>query len=370
MDGGFFLIMTAMPFKVLALGGSSVSLGLIAAVGAVAYIVAAPLSGSLADRVPSRLLASLGAFSLVGCAVAAWLVQRLDLLIALQIFMGLGKALYWPPVQATVGHLTPAPQQGPVLGRFNLAWSGGKSLGFVIGGLLLAGYGFQATYFAGAACVILAAVTLPRPRRQVAQTEHGPTASAPATLPAGMLLMSWTANTAAYGAFGILTYHLPRLFEERGWQADLYGWYLGAVLGSQTLLFWWLGRRHDVRWTRARLWWPQLAHAAALALLPWCGAFGWLIITAPLVGFGCGIAYQASITASLHRPATRGRHAGIHEGLIGAGGFVPPLAAGLLVDMGLGLTSPYWLAASLLVGALAAQVGLSHRARSEHVPSP
>ncbi|MBD3221839.1 MFS transporter [bacterium] len=377
MDGGFFLIMAAMPFKVLALGGGSVALGTIAAVGAASYIVAAPTIGRLSDRVPRRLLSTAGAFSLVACAVAAWLVPWLEVLIGLQVLMGLGKALYWPPVQATIGDRTPPADQGVVLGRFNLAWSTGKSLGFVVGGLLLSTAGFQATYLTGAGCVIAAALTLPRERGpQTGAPGDEPTGPATAPLPAApaqpaaLLAMSWLANTAAYGSFGILTYHLPQFFEHRGWQADLYGWYLGAILGSQTLLFWVLGRLNRVRWTEARLWVPQLGHLAALVILPWLGGFAGLILTAPLVGLGCGVAYQASITASLQNPATRGQRAGIHEGLIGAGGFLPPLIAGVLVDRGLGLAAPYWFAAALVTVAIAGQVVLHRRARRNPADRP
>ena len=51
MDGGFFLIMTAMPFKVLALGGGAVELGLVPAIGAIAYVIVRarwPVTGATA----------------------------------------------------------------------------------------------------------------------------------------------------------------------------------------------------------------------------------------------------------------------------------------------------------------------------------
>lgn len=365
MDGGFFLIMAAMPFRILDLGGGGLALGLTAAVGAVAYIVAAPLAGRLSDRWPRGRLAGSGAAALVACAVAAWLVQRLDLLVALQLLMGLGKALYWPPVQATLGDLSSPAERGDVLGRFNVAWSTGKGLGFVVGGLLLAHVGFEAAYLAGAASVVAAAACLPRrsAAATVSERPDAPAAAAP-PLPAGFLAMSWVANTAAYAGFGILTYHLPQYIGQRGWQADTYGWFMGIVLASQTLMFLWMWRRGSRPWSPRRLWWPQLAAALALAWLPgWDGAMA-LLATAPLIGLGCGVSYQASITASLADAGTRGRRAGVHEGLIGAGGFAPPLLAGVLVRGGAGLAAPYVLAAGVLVLALLVQAGLHRRARN------
>lgn len=364
MDGGFFLIMAAMPFRILDLGGGGLALGMTAAVGAVAYIVAAPVAGRLSDRWPRRRLAGLGATALVGCAMAAWLVQRLDLLVALQLLMGLGKALYWPPVQATLGDLSIPADRGDVLGRFNVAWSTGKGLGFVAGGLLLAHAGFEAAYLAGAASVVAAAACLPyRPASPAPTTPPDPLAPPTTPLPAGFLAMSWLANTAAYAGFGILTYHLPQYIGQQGWQADTYGWFMGIVLVSQTLMFLWMWRRGSRPWSPLRLWWPQLAAALALAWLPgWDGSVA-LLLTAPLIGLGCGVSYQASITASLADAGTRGRHAGVHEGLIGAGGFAPPLLAGVLVRSGASLAAPYVLAAGLMVLALIAQAGLHRRAR-------
>ncbi|MEZ4387585.1 MAG: MFS transporter [Candidatus Krumholzibacteriia bacterium] len=362
MDGGFFLIMTAMPFRVLDLGGGALALGLTAATGAVAYIVAAPLAGRLADRAARRPLAALGAASLVACALLAWWIRRLDLLVALQVLMGLGKALYWPPAQAAVGDLTPAADRSRVLGRYNLAWSGGKGLGFVAGGLLLARAGFEATYLAGAACVVAAAMSLPRRGARPAE-DAAPDGAAIVTsdLPPGFLAMSWVANTAAYSAFGILTYHLPQYLGHRGWQADQYGWFLGAILASQTLVFLWLGLRRRQVWSRRGLWWPQAGALLAMALLPLWNDTWPLLLTAPLLGLGCGVCYQASITASLADPVVRGRRAGIHEGLIGAGGFAAPLLAGVLVRLGLPLAAPYLLGAACLAAALAAQAVIGRR---------
>ena len=59
MDGGFFLIMTAMPFKVLDLGGGALELGLVPAIAAVIYVVAAPIS-SRANVVLRNLVQEFG----------------------------------------------------------------------------------------------------------------------------------------------------------------------------------------------------------------------------------------------------------------------------------------------------------------------
>ena len=371
MDGGFFLIMVAMPFKVLALGGGALELGLVPAIGAVAYIVCAPLAGHWSDRVSRTLLCFGGGLVLVVCAVLALLIRRLELLLALQALMGLGKALYWPAVQATLADVSPGSRRIAVLGRFNVAWSTGKTLGFLIGGVLLACCGFRAVYLAGAASVVVAFVLLPKGRAVAAAVTA--VAAQPATDatrsdapgdPARLrrfLLMAWVANTAAYGAFGILTHHLPQWFAQHGWDAARYGWFLGAILASQTVVFVLLAGPVRLAWSAWRLWLPQALALVAVALIPVLPDLAALLLVAPVIGLGCGVCYTASIFYSLEAATARGRNAGIHEGLIGAGGFLPPLVAGLLVRAGLGLAAPYLLAAGLLAVALVVQIALGAR---------
>lgn len=370
MDGGFFLIMVAMPFKVLDLGGGALALGLAAAIGALSYIVGAPLAGRWSDRGNRTLLCLGGGLVLVVCAAAAWLTRQLVVLLALQALLGTGKALYWPAVQATLGDLSHAGSRVRVLGRFNVAWSGGKTAGFLAGGLLLQTLGFGAVYLAGALCVAAAFVLLPRGAKVAAAAAvaadgapgapplAGDAAAAGSSRLHLFRTMGWMANTAAFGAFGILTHHLPQWFLARGWDAGHYGWFLGAILASQTAVLSVLGGRVQLVWSAGRLWLPQVLGLAAVGLIPLATALGPLLLLAPLIGVACGVSYAASIFYSLEAPAERGRYAGIHEGLIGAGGFLPPLLAGLLVQAGLGLAAPYLLAAALLGGALLVQMGL------------
>ena len=364
MDGGFFLIMVAMPFKVLDLGGGALELGLVPAIGALTYIISAPLSGRWSDRVSRTLLCLAGGLVLIAAALLAWWAQRLEVLLGLQVLMGLGKALYWPAVEATVGDLCPPDRQTAALGRFNVAWSSGKTVGFLAGGLLLGCCGFEAVYLAGAASVVAAFLLLPKGDVTVdaGARDCGPSEISGETSRLRLLrTMGWIANTAAYGALGILTHHLPQWFAVHGWSPERYGWYLGLILASQTAVFLLLAGPVGKTWSLRRLWIPQLLSAAAVAAIPALSGFGGLLATAPIIGLGCGVCYTASIFYSLTSDVARGRNAGIHEGLVGAGGFLPPLMAGVLVRVGLGLSAPYLLAGGLLLAALMLQIGLQVR---------
>jgi MFS family permease len=363
MDGGFFMIMTAMPFKVLVLGGGALELGLVPAIGAVAYVICAPLAGHWSDRAGRTRLCLAGGLTLIACAVLAYRASTLSALLALQLLMGLGKALYWPVVQSTLGDLTPAIDRIRVLGRFNVAWSGGKTLGFLLGGLLLDRFGFRAVFLTGAASVALAFLVLPR-GGQASRAGGAATTTieaSPLSAPAAAHLRAlrrqgWIANLAAYGVLAILTNHLPQWFSSLGWGEARYGVFLSSIFVAQTLVFLLLSGPLRFPHSPSRLWIPQLAALVAVAAVPALTAFPALLVVVPVLGLTCGVAYTASLHFSLESAQARGRFAGIHEAVIGAGGFLPPLLAGLAVRSSGWLGAPYILAAGLLAAALVVQV--------------
>lgn len=361
MDGGFFLIMTAMPFKVLALGGGAWELGLVPAIGAIAYVICAPLAGHWSDRVGRTRLCLGGGLTLIAGAVLAYRAATVEALLGMQLLMGLGKAMYWPVVQSMLGDLTAPADRVKVLGRFNVAWSGGKTLGFLLGGLLLARFGFKTVFVTGAAWVALAVLALPRGRQTpvdvVAAGAGGPVpAAAEAARLRALRHQAWLANLAAYGVIGILTHHLPQWFASLGWGEARYGVFLSSIFVAQTLVFLLLTGPLRFPHAPSRLWLPQLAALAVVAAVPAVTAFPVLLALVPVLGLSCGLAYAASLQFSLESAAARGRFAGIHEAVIGAGGFLPPVLAGLAVRASGWLGAPYVLAAGLLAGAIVAQI--------------
>jgi predicted MFS family arabinose efflux permease len=64
------------------------------------------------------------------------------------------------------------------------------------------------------------------------------------------------------------------------------------------------------------------------------------------------VAYHSSLHASLRRPHGRGRAAGLHEMLIGAGNASVPLAGGALARASGSLAAPFLLAGALLSAGL------------------
>jgi len=375
MDGAFFLILAAIPFKVLDLGGGPVALGLVPAIGSLTYIIFTLLAGRWSDRVGRTWLCLTGNSTLILFAILAFQCHDLALLLLLMPLMGIGKALYWPVVQATVGDISGPAHLERNIGRFNVAWSLGKSFGFFATGLLLAEFGFRTTFLCGAGLVVLAFLFLPRGRIEAIaeapgngeNTRNATVADSRATTLEKTIsasrrrtfrYMAWTANLAAYGAAGVLSSHLPKWFTLNDWGEGRFGLFLALIFLVQTVTFLLLTGKIRYTYSTWRLWLPLALAGLTLFALPWFNSWGWYLVIAPILGVSFGISYAASIFYSLHTESGKGMNAGIHESLVGVGGFLPPLLGGLLARGSGWLGAPYLLAAAFIFLILAWQFRL------------
>jgi MFS family permease len=362
MDGSFFLMAAAVPYKVLQLGGGPAILGLVPAVAGLTYVVLAQVAGRWSDRHPRPRLCRTGSAVLIGFALVLPLCRSLLLLLLLVTVMSLGKALFWPPLQSLLGDLSRSGRLARNTSLFNIAWSGGKALGFLSAGWLLARGGFAAAFLVGAVLALGALLAVPSrdERRRVRST--GPTGGERlAPVPRAFLHVAWLANLVAYGAAGVLNYHLPQWFTQLGWNQERFGLLLGVIMAAQTTVFVLLAVRP--RSGRSLSWFllPLAGAMVAMALLPLLRSYGLLLALAPLLGIAFGSSYAASIYYSLEAPAQRGRNAGIHESLIGLGGLVPPFLGGLAADWSGRLEAPYLLSAVLILAALLTQLAMWQR---------
>lgn len=382
MDGAFSLMMAAIPFKILALGGGPMALGIVPAVASLTYIVFAQLAGRWSDRGDRTWFCLAGSCVLIGFAFLAYPVGELELLILLMPVMSLGKALFWPALQAAVGDICPASRLARITAYFNIAWSGGKGLGFLAGGLLLAAFDFRITFLCGGGLALCSLLALAG-RRLVPSAGSGPGPTnegsrspadrvaepdEPGVIPAEIRRtfrhLGWLANLAANGMAGVLVYHLPKWFAVRGWDESRFGLVLAAIFLAQTATFFLLAGRIRFAYSVPRLLIPQLAAGLVVAAVPWLGSYWLLLALTPVLGASFGISYEASIYYSLHARTGRGRNAGVHESLVGLGGFLPPLLGGLAASASGWLGAPYLLAAACLFLALWWQYALWRRCRS------
>ncbi len=347
VDLAHYLVFGAIPFQAIRLGADPFALGLVPALYAVTYVIASMAAGRLSDRMSRLALVRAGVVLCAIASVAIAATDRLGVLLALVPLAGLALGLFWSPVQAAVSDAATARGLSGALGAFNVSWSAGKGLGFLLAGVITQSTRAEIAVAAGVVPLLVSLAILPRgpePHARAAPSD------APA-VPWRFVLLAWLGNALAYGVSGTLNVHAPAFLVARGEGALGFGVFLGVVFAVQTATFAWTIRRVPSTGTLAG------AHAAgivALAIfLAVPGPVGALASALPL-GFGLALAYQASLYASLHREMGRGSAAGIHESVLAIGSSIVPLLGGAIAASSGSLAAPFIVCLALLAAALAA----------------
>ncbi|HEV8468089.1 MAG TPA: MFS transporter [Candidatus Limnocylindria bacterium] len=170
---GNFLYMVAVPFQILALGGSPLQLGLGAAISTGTMLVFLLLGGAIVDRLPRRriILASdvaSGCVVLVVALLGFVGALRIEHLYVASAFFGMTSAFFMPAMTAIIPELVPAGilQSGNAVR--GLSAQTARIGGPVIGGLIVAVAGPPLAFAIDAATffVSFAALWLARPPRR------------------------------------------------------------------------------------------------------------------------------------------------------------------------------------------------------------
>jgi MFS transporter, Spinster family, sphingosine-1-phosphate transporter len=121
--------------------------GLLAVAFFVTYMVSAPVLGFLADRISRWVI--------VGVAVILWslasgasgLAATFGILFATRIFVGIGEGGYGPAAPTILSDLFPIETRGRIMAIFCAAIPVGSALGYVIGGLIGAHFGWRWAFY-------------------------------------------------------------------------------------------------------------------------------------------------------------------------------------------------------------------------------
>jgi MFS family permease len=112
-------------------------------------------AGRLADRVGHRLVFGVGLALTGGALFLCGLAPTLGWLLAARVLQGAGAALVLASAPALVTLATPEAARARALGWFNLTAGVGNVLGPLVGGALVAGWGWRAVYLARAPLAVL-----------------------------------------------------------------------------------------------------------------------------------------------------------------------------------------------------------------------
>jgi MFS family permease len=353
---------------------------LLAATQGGAYVLATRAGGRLADRVGPDRCVSVGLAGMCLALAAGWQSTQPWALFAAVALYSASTALTWPALEAAIAR---APGRVPLArraGLYNVTWSFIGSAGFFAGGALFA-FDPEAVFWAPLAAHLLEIAWFakrvyllpPRdvnggaaaPRRVASGSDTGagtqPDGSRNASLPPGaqarFLRSAWVANGLSYFLFGAFAALAPTLGERLGLDARLAIWLVSTYLFSRSasfVLFWrWGGWEYSSGWLAAALALPPAAFAAVF-FFPSPRA---VIAALAVLGAMSGLAYSASLHASLDREGGEGEGGGLHEWVIGLGTLLGPFAGAAGVSLLGGIAGAGGLVAAL--GAAAALLGLA-----------
>ncbi len=125
----------------------------------IAYMVASPIAGVLADRFPRRFFVGGGVVVWSLATVASGLAGNFRHLLAARSVIGIGEAGFGGVAPTLISDLFPREKRGRVLSYFYVAIPVGSALGFLLGGYVGEHWGWRhAFYIAGGPGLLLGAL--------------------------------------------------------------------------------------------------------------------------------------------------------------------------------------------------------------------
>jgi MFS family permease len=288
-------------------------------------------------------------------------------IIAVLPLSGIGMSLFWPSLQAWIAeHSTGAEGLNRNLGRFNILWSIGLMLGPLATSYLWV-VSHDLTFVLPSALLLLlipVALLTPRGARPTEMADGAPSEEDGPHPEADLFLrLAWIGNFAAFFIGGIILAMFPKLGWELKYSEPSVGWLLFGYRLAQVLMFIYTSR--EARW-QYRLW-PLLAAegvaAAGMVVAAFARTPALFAIGFATAGACAGVTYVASLFYSLHgREDGRGRNSGFHEAVLGSGGFLGPLLAGIAAQF-IDIQYTFLMAAGMMVVGVGLQATLYRSCR-------
>ncbi len=356
LDVQFYIIQVVIPFQALELGADPFFLGALSAVPGFFYVITAGLSGGISDRTRRLRISSVGcAFLAVGCLIEAHAESKLVLLLG-TIPIGIGPALFWPAIQSGFGRLSAPGRLEANLAWFNVAWSLGKTVGYVLGGFLVQGLGVPASMAIAALLAVLVGLFAPAEGDRPAAVAAVEVTEDERARMVRFATAAWLANFASWGIGATLTAHYAKLIEGMEGAPIHFGLVLGQVQIWQTIAFVGLGRWRGWVLNARLLYAVEAAGLAAIVLLPFLAGRWPVFALTPVLGGMLGLCYASSIYYSLRAGEKKeGKYSGIHEAVLGGAVILTPLLGGTLAT-GLGfLPASFLLAGGTMAAVMVGQ---------------
>jgi MFS family permease len=139
---------TASPLLQDALGLSNSQVGLLLSAFFWSYAPLQPVAGWLAQRFDVRHVLAIGLIVWSAATTLTGLVSTFALLFALRILLGIGESVAYPCMAKLIAQRAPEHQRGRANGLIAAGQALGPTFGTLVGGMLMANYGWRVVFVA------------------------------------------------------------------------------------------------------------------------------------------------------------------------------------------------------------------------------
>jgi len=375
---GFGIVIPVLPLYAKHFGANESINGLLVGVYSAAQFFFAPILGRISDRVGRRPVLLV---SLVGTALGFLLMGMAPMLSGVLVWLFIARIVDGisggniSTAQAYIADITTPEERSKTMGLIGAAFGLGFIFGPAIGGVMSSFSPAAPFYFAaGLAAVnaVLVFIRLPESLSPELRTEHHKAPPIREVFKHGWHLPSlMVCYFLAITGFSIMTTNFALFTNHRFGYDQAHNGYIFAFIGlvgaivQGGLLRHLLKRQSEKSLAITGI----VLLAAGLAMLPFCGTLGYLLLTTCCIGIG-----NSFVTPTLNGLASRGaerswqgRVIGLMQSAGSLGRWVGPVIAGRLLFVDAQNPSsiygrtPFWAASTIMILALA--VALSFPAK-------
>lgn len=305
------------------------------AIQGVAAVLSAFFGGKLGDRFGyDRVLRTTLPLLVAILLGGAWLDGHWTPVVFTTLYIAV-LVTTWPCLEASVLHAPSRLSMPMRLGVYNIVWSSGSALGFLLSGWV---YRWQPAAILWIPAALHGALWLwlKRPHTAPAETQevsamempHSGTAL-PAVEKHRFLLMALIGNAIAYFIINGFLALAPHVGERLGLDPAQAIWLTCTLLVTRAfafVLFWrWEGWHYRMGWTQVALW---LAPACVAGIF-FARSLPLVAVLMGLLGLAAGLTYYGSIYYSLEYGEEKGQGGGRHEAVLGLGILAGPLVGAI-----------------------------------------
>jgi len=322
-----------LPVYAETLGATYTQLGLIGGVGNVVYTAITIACGYTLDRYEKiRLYTGFTVFGVI-IMVLFSLAKTIPQIILVRGLLGAAAASFWVSASTLTAEISPKHELTRSLGRYNLAWILGFTVGPYAGGIISNRYSYDTFFLASAGVIIISLLLILirirgriKLRRVLSHEKTNLGELKPLTL-SYLTLVPFTMVLGIYMAI------IPGHMKVVGLTASLIGLLLTITNGVRGTVFFNVERL--VKWGTWRSLLTAASLLAASMFLVRTGetALGFGI---PLIFYGMGSGIMTPVVLDFISKRTpgrlRGTAMGVHEAIYGVGMFIGPLMGGAIAD--------------------------------------